>query len=377
MGPGHLFDDVNGWVGVLGVGDNRPGGGSGPSGGITNWGDFFNNFYSNIDWGDFWTNNDWGEFFNHFYSNIDWGDFWTNNDWSEFFTNFYSNIDWDDFWTNNDWSEFFGDFYSNIDWDVFFDNVDWTEFFADFDWAQFFTGFYANVDWGDFLTEIGPDLTTWLQSNLSLDDLSDVTISGLADEEALVYNAGSGQWENTALSGGGPVSVALDDLTDVVITGVADQDVLVYDGGDSQWENYTIEDFRALLGGGLSFFFILWENVDGLAAAPRDIAPTMGAGVLNHTALLILHIIVHAVDVTGAGMAMTYSFGDDNPAYSNIRTPTPAYIPSATGFHQEIVPTARPVIANYADIVLHVQAAATTTTATYNFTIIGLVYHPV
>lgn len=68
----------------------------------------------------------------------------------------------------------------------------------------------------------------------TLDDLSDVAISSPADGEALVYNSGTGQWENTVVSGGGGGgAVALDDLTDVTTSGATSGSVLGYDG--STW----------------------------------------------------------------------------------------------------------------------------------------------
>lgn len=63
----------------------------------------------------------------------------------------------------------------------------------------------------------------------SLNDLTDVTISALADGEVLVYNSTSGVWENAAAA-----ASTLGALTDVDVTGAAVGDGLIFNGTD--WE---------------------------------------------------------------------------------------------------------------------------------------------
>lgn len=64
---------------------------------------------------------------------------------------------------------------------------------------------------------------------VSLDDLTDVTITTPTDGQALVYQ--SGVWIN------GTTAVALNDLVDVTITTPAAGDALYYDTGSSTWKN--------------------------------------------------------------------------------------------------------------------------------------------
>lgn len=67
-----------------------------------------------------------------------------------------------------------------------------------------------------------------------LDDLDDVDTSGVADGDALVFDATYGLWLPVAVSGGGGAQV-LDDLDDVDTSGKADGDVLTYDATYDQW----------------------------------------------------------------------------------------------------------------------------------------------
>lgn len=77
----------------------------------------------------------------------------------------------------------------------------------------------------------------------TLNGLTDVTITAVADNDLLEYDSGTAEWVNvtraatkTALG----VPVNIDDLTDVVITSVADEEVLQYDTGTSKWVNAAL-----------------------------------------------------------------------------------------------------------------------------------------
>lgn len=59
----------------------------------------------------------------------------------------------------------------------------------------------------------------------TLTEISDITITGAADDEILQYNSSTGKWEN--------VAGVLNAFTDVNISGPATGDTLYYDG--SQW----------------------------------------------------------------------------------------------------------------------------------------------
>ena len=71
--------------------------------------------------------------------------------------------------------------------------------------------------------------------NVSLEELTDVLISAVANKDILYWNAGASKWENTSLSG--LAALTLEQLTDVLITGVADGDVVTWVAADSKWEN--------------------------------------------------------------------------------------------------------------------------------------------
>ena len=63
----------------------------------------------------------------------------------------------------------------------------------------------------------------------AIGDLSDVDVTGVSNNDVLVYNSTSGNWE----AGTSPApSIALNDLTDVTITGAATGEVLRYDGAN-------------------------------------------------------------------------------------------------------------------------------------------------
>ena len=79
------------------------------------------------------------------------------------------------------------------------------------------------------------DGTTWADGGGgvgALNDLSDVAITGAANNEILRFNSGSGDWENSAQS-----ASAINDLSDVEAPSPSDGDILIYDGvTDNRWE---------------------------------------------------------------------------------------------------------------------------------------------
>jgi hypothetical protein len=70
--------------------------------------------------------------------------------------------------------------------------------------------------------------------NTQLGALEDVTISSIADGDALVYDSASGEWVNETLSS------TISDLTDVDIVEPADRQFLVYDSTSGNWFNDTL-----------------------------------------------------------------------------------------------------------------------------------------
>ena len=79
----------------------------------------------------------------------------------------------------------------------------------------------ASVDIGGVATGAG------------INDLSDVTVSGLLNSQILQYNSTSGKWENQTIS----VSSSLAGLTDVTLTNPANGQVIKYNTSTAQWEN--------------------------------------------------------------------------------------------------------------------------------------------
>ena len=74
-------------------------------------------------------------------------------------------------------------------------------------------------------------------SSASVDTLTDVVLTNLADGEVLKYNATSQKWENSASGGGG--SSTLEDLIDVKITSPTQGQNLTYDAINNKWINTT------------------------------------------------------------------------------------------------------------------------------------------
>ena len=65
-------------------------------------------------------------------------------------------------------------------------------------------------------------------------DLSDVTITSVANNDQLKYNSTSSKWENFA-----PTNPNIESLPDVTITSVANNDQLKYNSTSSKWENFA------------------------------------------------------------------------------------------------------------------------------------------
>ena len=92
-----------------------------------------------------------------------------------------------------------------------------------------------HVSYRDLKDQLQTDLTVTAGSS-TLDGLTDVTISSVANGQVLVYDSATSQWINQTA---GPATT-LNGLTDVTITSVAGGQFLVYNSGTSQWENTTV-----------------------------------------------------------------------------------------------------------------------------------------
>ena len=75
-----------------------------------------------------------------------------------------------------------------------------------------------------------------VQSSINLDRLSDVTVTNVADNQVLKYDASQSQCVNVATG----AITSLDQLSDVVITSVQDGQSLQYDNASGNWVNRDI-----------------------------------------------------------------------------------------------------------------------------------------
>ena len=92
-----------------------------------------------------------------------------------------------------------------------------------------------HVSYQDLKNQLQTDLTVTAGSS-TLDGLSDVVITSVANGQVLVYDSATSQWINQTA---GPATT-LDGLTDVTIASVANGQFLVYNSGTSQWQNLTV-----------------------------------------------------------------------------------------------------------------------------------------
>lgn len=96
------------------------------------------------------------------------------------------------------------------------------------------SGVTTSIDY--FLKNAGGTFKTHVHSGtdaakVSLSNLADVTLAGLADTHILRYELSSGKWKNVASTS------SLAGMTDVTIAAPALREGLYYDSGDSKWKN--------------------------------------------------------------------------------------------------------------------------------------------
>ena len=102
----------------------------------------------------------------------------------------------------------------------------------------------------------------WANGNISLDDLDDVIITGIADGHLLQYDTTApAGWKNVAMSA---LNMNLTDLNDVTLTGAAEYQVLTKSAGD--WVNseykINIDMLTQATGQLLQYNNTHWVNVD-------------------------------------------------------------------------------------------------------------------
>jgi len=98
-------------------------------------------------------------------------------------------------------------------------------------------------DLGDVSTSLPVDgqfllydsaLTSYVPTNATIDNLTNVDITSVANGETLVYNSTTSKWENGAGGGGGGT---LSGLSDVTITSVDDGDLIRYNSVTGKYIN--------------------------------------------------------------------------------------------------------------------------------------------
>lgn len=72
-------------------------------------------------------------------------------------------------------------------------------------------------------------------NQLNLENLDNVTITNVADNQIISYDAGTATWINTAAGGIDDIN----EISNVTITSVADNEVLVYSSATATWINNT------------------------------------------------------------------------------------------------------------------------------------------
>jgi hypothetical protein len=92
-----------------------------------------------------------------------------------------------------------------------------------------------HVSYRDLKDQLQTDLNVTAGSS-TLDGLSDVVITSVANGQVLVYDSATSQWINQTA---GPATT-LDGLSDVVISSLGGGQFLVYNSTTSQWENTSV-----------------------------------------------------------------------------------------------------------------------------------------
>lgn len=95
--------------------------------------------------------------------------------------------------------------------------------------SSWYTTTNNSINW-DTAYSWGDHSAVGYLTSLTLDGLTDVSVSGATNGQSLVYNSTSGNWEAST-----PAST-LGSLTDVSIAGVADGQALVYNSSTGEWE---------------------------------------------------------------------------------------------------------------------------------------------
>jgi len=138
----------------------------------------------------------------------------------------------------------------------------------------------------------------WYHEIFELQNMKNVTISGVSDGEVLKWSTGSNAWINATDTG----STTLAGLTDISIGSLADKDLLQYDLGTNKWVNRTIANSldQALTLNNLSDVAITSPVQDSLLLYDTTASDWLDRGVGYINALLNL---VDLNDTTGTAGA--------------------------------------------------------------------------
>ena len=91
-----------------------------------------------------------------------------------------------------------------------------------------------SIDANGTISATGSSTTLDGSGSIAIDDLTDVTITSIADGQILVYDSNSSKWINDSLP---TPSLDVDDLGDVTLTSLANGQILKYDSANNVWIN--------------------------------------------------------------------------------------------------------------------------------------------
>jgi len=173
----------------------------------------------------------------------------------------------------------------------------------------------ANIQFEDF-TEIDNTKTNAISAGYIIvkKGTTNLTTAIAADECRIIQ---SGIFRST-VSGGGSIATKLDDLTDVTISGITDNETLIYDIVSSQWLNTPIQHIAVSSYNGRT------GEVQGVSAAAAgtgiSVSGATGAVTITNTGVLSFNGLTGAIEgVTGlvAGTNISISGATGNVTITN------------------------------------------------------------
>lgn len=170
--------------------------------------------------------------------------------------------------------------------------------------------------------------TKWVNQTVSipsiLDDLSDVTISGIATGHVLTWDGA--KWANAAPAGGGGGVSNLYQLNDVALSGLGDDQALVYELSSTKWKNVSREKLiRKTYDSGRITIYASGSvaDVNNISAVKSGNSVTITS--VSGTAKLVSVFAVFSDTETASTGQVSISYPDPNGS-SSLST---SHIPSA------------------------------------------------